>query len=55
MSQKKFPKISIIILNYNSGNLLLDCVESVLSSDYENLQVILIVEMMNQQAGAHQP
>ena len=42
MSQKKFPKISIIILNYNSGNLLLDCVESVLSSHYENLQVIIV-------------
>ena len=42
MNQKKPPKISIIILNYNSGNLLLDCVESVLSSHYENLQVIIV-------------
>ena len=40
--EKKEPLISIIILNYNAGNLLLDCVESVFKSDYKNLEVIIV-------------
>jgi GT2 family glycosyltransferase len=40
--QKEQPLISIIILNYNSGELLLDCVESVFSSNYQNFEVIVV-------------
>jgi GT2 family glycosyltransferase len=36
------PLISIIILNYNAGQLLLNCVESVFKSKYENLEVIVV-------------
>ncbi|RDJ32187.1 MAG: glycosyltransferase family 2 protein [Crenarchaeota archaeon] len=36
------PKISIIILNYNAGDLLLNCVESVFKTNYENYEVIVV-------------
>ena len=36
MSQKEQPLVSIIILNYNAGKLLLDCVDSVFLSNYKN-------------------
>ena len=39
---KDRPLISIIILNFNAGNLLIDCVESVLSSQYNNIEVIVV-------------
>ncbi len=35
-------KVSIVILNYKVCNLTLECVESVLKSDYKNLQVIVV-------------
>jgi len=34
--------VSIIILNYNAGNLLLNCVDSVFKSTYPNFEVIVI-------------
>ena len=42
MSQKEQPLVSIIILNYNAGKLLLDCVDSVFSSNYKNFEVIVV-------------
>ena len=39
---KKEPFVSVIILNYNAGNLLLDCVKSILKSDYQNYEIILV-------------
>ena len=42
MSQKEQPLVSIIILNYNAGKLLLDCVASVFSSNYKNFEVIVV-------------
>lgn len=36
------PKISIIILNYNAGDLLLDCVKSVLDTNYDNMEIIVV-------------
>jgi GT2 family glycosyltransferase len=40
--KEKEPLISIIILNYNAGDLLLDCVDSVFQSNYRNLEVIVV-------------
>ena len=34
--------ISIIVLNYNAGNLLLDCVESIKKSSYENIEILVV-------------
>ena len=36
------PLISIIILNYNAGDLLIDCVDSIQKSDYKNLEIIVV-------------
>ena len=34
--------ISIIILNYNAGNLLLNCIESILHTNYPNYEIIVV-------------
>ena len=39
---KKSPSITVIILNYNAGKILLDCVSSVLKSDYDNFEVLVV-------------
>ena len=36
------PLVSIIILNYNAGNLLIDCVDSIQKSIYTNFEIILV-------------
>jgi len=36
------PLISIIILNYNAGRLLSDCVESILQTNYDNYEIIIV-------------
>ena len=36
------PLVSIIILNYNAGELLLNCVESVFKINYNNIEVIVV-------------
>lgn len=41
-SEKNNPLISIIILNYNAGQLLLNCIESVFKSKYDNFEVIVV-------------
>ena len=34
--------ISIIILNYNAGQLLIDCVQSIMNSNLEDFEIILV-------------
>lgn len=36
------PKVSIITLNYNQNQYTIDCVNSVLKSDYSNFEIILV-------------
>lgn len=36
------PLVSIIILNYNAGQLLIDCVESILNTHYPDYEVIVV-------------
>lgn len=42
LSPENEPLISIIILNYNAGELLLNCVDSVLKSNYSNMEIIVV-------------
>ena len=35
------PLVSIIILNYNAGQILLDCFESVIKTNYDNFEIII--------------
>jgi len=42
LEKKEHPLISIIITNYNGGKLLLDCLDSVFASTYDNYEVILV-------------
>jgi len=36
------PKVSVIILNYNRPEYTLDCVHSVLKSDYTNIEIVVV-------------
>jgi GT2 family glycosyltransferase len=36
------PLVSIIILNYNAGELLLNCIDSIKKSAYKNLEIIVV-------------
>jgi len=36
------PLVSIIILNYNAGQILLDCFESVIKTNYDNFEIIIV-------------
>ena len=36
------PLISIIVLNYNAGELLLNCINSIKKSIYQNLEIIVV-------------
>ena len=36
------PYVSIIILNYNGQNYIRRCVESVLNSEYDNFELIIV-------------
>ena len=38
----ELSKVSIIILNYNAGDLLEKCISSVVESNYENFEIILV-------------
>lgn len=42
MNNDNNPLVSIIILNYNAGSLLIDCVESILRTKYENMEIIVV-------------
>jgi len=41
------PLISIVILNYNAGELLIDCIDSIKKSNYKNLEIILVDNVSN--------
>ena len=39
---KESPLISVIVLNYNAGELLLNCVDSLKKSAYTNLEILVV-------------
>ena len=38
----KNPLVSVIVLNYNAGELLLNCIDSLKKSKYVNLEIIVV-------------
>ena len=42
IENSRTPLVSIIILNYNAGNLLLDCVDSIQKTNYVNYEIIIV-------------
>lgn len=36
------PLISIIVLNYNAGKFLLNCIESIYKTNYDNFEIIIV-------------
>ena len=36
------PLVSIVVLNYNAGELLLNCIDSLKKSKYVNLEIIVV-------------
>ena len=34
--------VSIIVLNYNAGELLLNCIESIKKSSYQNIEILVV-------------
>ena len=39
---EKEPLISIVVLNYNAGDLLINCVESLKKSSYHNFEILIV-------------
>ena len=42
MSSYKKSLVSIVVLNYNAGKLLLNCIESIKKSSYENIEILVV-------------
>jgi len=40
--KEKFPKVSLLIVNYNGGNVLKECLKSLENVDYPNFEVVLV-------------
>ena len=39
---KESPLVSVIVLNYNAGELLLNCIDSLKKSTYTNLEILVV-------------
>ena len=39
---KKYPKVFVVILNYNGGNFIKKCLASVFKNDYPNFEVVVV-------------
>ena len=42
MSIYKKSLVSIVVLNYNAGKLLLNCIESIKKSSYQNIEILVV-------------
>ena len=39
--------VSVVVLNYNAGELLLNCIKSIKKSTYKNLEIIVVDNISN--------
>jgi len=39
---EKYPKIFVVVLNYNGKRTLMECLRSVFDCDYSNFEVVLV-------------
>ena len=44
------PLISIIILNYNAGELLINCIKSIKKSNFQNFEIIVVDNNSNDES-----
>ena len=42
MDKHQQPLVSIIVLNYNAKEFLINCIDSIFHSNYQNFEVILV-------------
>ncbi|MEI7890516.1 MAG: glycosyltransferase family 2 protein [bacterium] len=42
MANNNFPKVFIIVLNFNGSSVLSNCLKSIMQSDYPNFEVVLV-------------
>ena len=42
LNDNQQPLVSIIVLNYNSKEILIDCIDSIFESNYQNYEVIFV-------------
>ena len=42
LKSSKFPPVSVIVVSYNSENYLEKCLESIIKSDYPQLEIIVV-------------
>ena len=42
MNNYKESLVSIVVLNYNAGKLLLNCIESIKKSSYQNIEILVV-------------
>jgi glycosyltransferase involved in cell wall biosynthesis len=45
------PRISVVVPNFNNGPYLESCLDSILSQDYANLEIIIIDDLSTDQSG----
>lgn len=42
LTMSKYPKVSVIILNYNGKKIISECVDAALQSSYPNIEVVIV-------------
>jgi hypothetical protein len=42
VSKEKFPFVTVVVINYNGGKYVLNCIQSLLKTDYINYKVVVI-------------
>ncbi len=45
MKLKKFPKATVLIINYNNSNYIKRCIKSVLNQTYQNIEIIFVDDL----------